>query len=215
VTLPDGSKALNRGLPLSAHLHRRVRGVYVATRSNGGSISNRGGKAGNSGVVQASTGIRNDPFATQKDSIEEYSRQERGRYCTGSYGRVANWCLIAWVRRRCLRPHRSQRMTSMIRSSVRKVRVDAGAAAFLPTYSPVREQSGVLVSCVWAARRAAGASSARAAEWVAGAACGEDACSRYADDLVVLIDGKPWHRWLVKAVYQRLLEELAKTRCAV
>jgi len=34
--------------------------------------------------------------------------------------------------------------------------------------------------------------------------------ARYADDLVVLIDGKPWHRWLVKAVYQRLLEELGK-----
>ena len=33
---------------------------------------------------------------------------------------------------------------------------------------------------------------------------------RYADDLVVLIDGKPWHRWLVKAVYQRLLEELGQ-----
>jgi len=25
-----------------------------------------------------------------------------------------------------------------------------------------------------------------------------------------LIDGKPWRRWLVKAVYQRLLEELGK-----
>lgn len=34
--------------------------------------------------------------------------------------------------------------------------------------------------------------------------------ARYADDLVILIDGKPWHRWLVKAVYQRLLEELGK-----
>jgi hypothetical protein len=27
---------------------------------------------------------------------------------------------------------------------------------------------------------------------------------------MVLIDGKPWHHWLVKAVYQRLLEELGK-----
>ena len=34
--------------------------------------------------------------------------------------------------------------------------------------------------------------------------------TRYADDLVVLIDGQPWRRWLVKAVYQRLLEELGK-----
>ena len=34
--------------------------------------------------------------------------------------------------------------------------------------------------------------------------------ARYADDLVVLIDGKPWRRWLVKAAYQRLLEELGK-----
>ncbi len=34
--------------------------------------------------------------------------------------------------------------------------------------------------------------------------------ARYADDLVILIDEKPWHRWLVKAVYQRLLEELGK-----
>jgi RNA-directed DNA polymerase len=34
--------------------------------------------------------------------------------------------------------------------------------------------------------------------------------ARYADDLVILIDEKPWRRWLVKAVYQRLLEELGK-----
>jgi len=34
--------------------------------------------------------------------------------------------------------------------------------------------------------------------------------ARYADDLVILIDGKPWHRWLVAAVQKRLLEELAK-----
>jgi RNA-directed DNA polymerase len=34
--------------------------------------------------------------------------------------------------------------------------------------------------------------------------------ARYADDLVVLINGQPWRQWLVKAVYQRLLEELGK-----
>ncbi len=34
--------------------------------------------------------------------------------------------------------------------------------------------------------------------------------ARYADDLVVLIDEKPWNRWLVHAVWQRLLEELGK-----
>lgn len=34
--------------------------------------------------------------------------------------------------------------------------------------------------------------------------------ARYADDLVILIDGNPWHRWLVPAVQKRLLEELAK-----
>ena len=33
---------------------------------------------------------------------------------------------------------------------------------------------------------------------------------RYADDLVILIDEKPWNRWLVGAVHQRLLEELGK-----
>src|SRR3954465_7408689 len=34
--------------------------------------------------------------------------------------------------------------------------------------------------------------------------------ARYADDLVVLIDGHPRHAWLLNAVNRRLREELAK-----
>lgn len=34
--------------------------------------------------------------------------------------------------------------------------------------------------------------------------------ARFADDLVILIDGHPRQRWLLSAVYQRLREELAK-----
>jgi RNA-directed DNA polymerase len=34
--------------------------------------------------------------------------------------------------------------------------------------------------------------------------------ARYADDLVVLVDGHPCHAWLREAVHRRLMEELAK-----
>ncbi len=34
--------------------------------------------------------------------------------------------------------------------------------------------------------------------------------SRFADDLVILVDGYPKWNWLVNAAYKRLLEELEK-----
>jgi RNA-directed DNA polymerase len=39
--------------------------------------------------------------------------------------------------------------------------------------------------------------------------------ARFADDLVILIDAHPRHDWLVKAVNQRLREELAKLRVEI
>ena len=39
--------------------------------------------------------------------------------------------------------------------------------------------------------------------------------ARFADDLVILIDAHPRHDWLVKAVDQRLREELAKLRVEI
>src|SRR4051795_7163967 len=39
--------------------------------------------------------------------------------------------------------------------------------------------------------------------------------ARYADDLVILIDGHPRHAWLLKAVNRRLREELAKLHVAL
>jgi len=39
--------------------------------------------------------------------------------------------------------------------------------------------------------------------------------ARFADDLVILVDSHPWHRWLHKAVEKRLREELAKLQVEV
>lgn len=39
--------------------------------------------------------------------------------------------------------------------------------------------------------------------------------ARFADDMVILIDAHPRHDWLVKAVYKRLREELAKLRVEI
>ena len=39
--------------------------------------------------------------------------------------------------------------------------------------------------------------------------------ARFADDMVILVDGRPRHDWLVKAVEKRLEEELAKLQIAV
>jgi RNA-directed DNA polymerase len=39
--------------------------------------------------------------------------------------------------------------------------------------------------------------------------------ARFADDLVILVDSRPRHDWLVKAVERRLREELAKLRVAI
>ena len=39
--------------------------------------------------------------------------------------------------------------------------------------------------------------------------------ARFADDLVILIDSHPRHRWLVRAVEQRLREEVAKLRVEI
>ena len=41
------------------------------------------------------------------------------------------------------------------------------------------------------------------------------AYARFADDLVVLVDGHPRHAWLMRAVVQRLREELARLQVEV